>query len=172
MSDEINEVEEIVGLFDDAQGKLLETLNNKTIQETTYASKSLLDWDIYFTVRISIHGSMEDMRHLMILTSNKLDECRNLLSGISGKYKNAKYKLSTMKSKLMNIRLEYNARGTATNLKRVERELSEEYLSMEMANSFMEIIMERFQANLYKLIDKKKAIEVILYNMQNELRNM
>jgi len=162
----------IVDLFNNAQTELLESLNNKTIDEVQYAGKTLVEWDTYFTVRIERDASMTNMRDSMVDASNLLDECRNLLSGIDGKFKNVKIKMDSMKKQLQNSRLEYNARGAASNLKMVERQLTEEYLALEMSINFTEIILNRFQENLKKLIDKKKVIEVILYNMQNELRHV
>jgi len=170
-NEELTEAEVIHSLFNNAQEKLLSTLNNKTVEEINYIGRTLIEWDIFFTIKVDPNASMSDMRTLMVITSNKLDECRNLLSSINGKYKNAKIKLSAINKKLHNIRLQYNARGTAINLKIVERQLEEEHLALEMANSFTEIIVERFKENLFKLLDKKKAIEVVLYNMQNELKN-
>jgi len=151
----------------DESAKSFEAFFNKLPATIYIGDKTLQDWVEYFNVEIDGYDDMFILRARLAETSDKMNECSNILSKIK-----LAARMAEMNEKCsLNLAIGDNLQVKKMKITAAERNATIDNLKHTMTTQWANLILDAWETQLWKLKDKAAHLQSLLISEMSEWKH-
>jgi len=132
-------------------------------------NKTFKEWEAYFDVNINEANSLEELRLKLRETSQKFDECSNLMSELKLTAGHASMNESATVMLSMTEILNNQESKTKTD---AERKAKAKHYELTVMRKLGELLVEAWKDQVEKLRSKLKMLEIHIYSYNAEMKTL